>query len=90
MEKCATEFKVGVNHNDARGAIPKSVIDVLRHLAVVKFVIKGKRVEIQSGDSAENKWLIPSRRFCNNAFLSQTVVLWSNRRTFDAGNRFWS
>jgi hypothetical protein len=50
-KKDATEFKVGVNYNEVRGAqssIPKPVVDVLGHPNVIKFVVKGKKVELEA------------------------------------------
>ena len=51
-KKDATEFEVGVNYNEVRGAqssIPKPVVDVLGHPEKVRFVIKGKHVELEAG-----------------------------------------
>jgi hypothetical protein len=48
-KKNAKEFSVGVNYHDVRGAqssIPKPVIEVLGKPDTIKFVIKGKKVEI--------------------------------------------
>ena len=49
-KKDATEFNVGVNYNEVRGAqssIPKPVVDVLGHPEIIKFIIKGKKVEVE-------------------------------------------
>jgi hypothetical protein len=51
-KKDATEFKVGVNYNEIRGAqssIPKPIVDVLGHPDIIKFVIRGKKVELEAG-----------------------------------------
>lgn len=53
-KKDATEFKVGVNYNEVRGAqssIPKPVVDILGHPNVIKFVVKGKKIEIEPSSS---------------------------------------
>jgi hypothetical protein len=47
-----TEFEVGVNYHEVRGAqssIPKPVIDALGHPDKIRFVVKNKHVEIESG-----------------------------------------
>ena len=57
-KKDATEFKVGVNYNEVRGAqssIPKPVVDALGHPNVIKFVIKGKKVEIEPSNSIKSE-----------------------------------
>lgn len=49
-KKDATEFEVGVNYHEVRGAqssIPKPVIDALGHPDKIKFIVKNKRVEIE-------------------------------------------
>jgi hypothetical protein len=48
-KKNATEFEVAVNYNERRGyqsSIPKPVVEALGKPTAIKFVIKGKRVEI--------------------------------------------
>lgn len=48
-KKDETEFKVGVNFVDKRGyssSIPKPVMEVLGDPKSIKFVVKGKKVEI--------------------------------------------
>lgn len=50
-KKDATEFTVGVNYDEKRGAqssIPKPVVDVLRKPDRMTFVLKGKKVEIKA------------------------------------------
>jgi hypothetical protein len=51
-KKDATQFTVGVNHNNIRGyqtSIPKPVMERLNFPDKVTFILKGKRVEIVSG-----------------------------------------
>ena len=51
-KKDATEFTVGVNHNEVRGyqtSIPKPVAQVLGDPTSVTFVVKDDRVEVRSG-----------------------------------------
>lgn len=51
-KKDATEFRVGVNYNEVRGAqssIPKPIVDLLGHPDAIKFVIKDKKVQLESG-----------------------------------------
>jgi hypothetical protein len=48
-KKGETEFKVGVNFVDKRGyssSIPKPVMEALGEPASIKFVLKGKKVEV--------------------------------------------
>jgi len=48
-KKGETEFKVGVNYVDKRGyssSIPKPVIEALGEPESIKFVVKGKKVEV--------------------------------------------
>lgn len=50
--KDATEFTVGVNYVERRGAsssIPKPVVEILEHPREITFVVKGKRVEVRKG-----------------------------------------
>ena len=59
-KKDAKEFKVGVNFNEKRGwqsSIPKPIMEALgvaeeNDSAKVKFVIRGRRIEIQSATDA--------------------------------------
>jgi hypothetical protein len=54
-KKDATEFEVGVSYNDVRGAqssIPKPIWDILGHPETIKFVLKGKKVEVEAGTDA--------------------------------------
>ncbi len=56
-KKDATEFEVGVSHNDIRGAqssIPKPIWDILGHPDKIKFVLKGKKVEVEAGEAAKH------------------------------------
>jgi hypothetical protein len=49
-KKGETEFEVGVNYVDKRGyssSIPKPVIEALGEPESIKFVIKGKKVEVE-------------------------------------------
>ena len=50
-KKDATEFVVGVNHNEIRGAqttIPKPISELLGNPGSIKYVIKGKKIEISN------------------------------------------
>jgi hypothetical protein len=52
-KKDATEFKVGVNYVDRRGyssSIPKPVMEALGEPHSIKFVVKGKKVEIVAAE----------------------------------------
>jgi hypothetical protein len=52
-KKGTTEFEVGVNYHEVRGAqssIPKPVIEVLGHPKSIKFVIEGKKIEVKSDE----------------------------------------
>ena len=47
----ATEFIVAVNHHETRGYqcnIPKPIMDLLGEPEKVKFVVKGKRIEVEA------------------------------------------
>jgi hypothetical protein len=49
-KKDETEFKVGVNYVDKRGyssSIPKPVIEALGGPNAIKFIIRGKKVEVE-------------------------------------------
>lgn len=51
-KKDASEFEVGVNYSEGRGAqssIPKPIYDALGQPESIKFVVKGKKIEIQAG-----------------------------------------
>ena len=53
-KKDATHFDVGVNYNEKRGyqsSIPKPVIDILGDPTKIRFIVKGKKVEIISGEN---------------------------------------
>lgn len=50
--KDATEFKVSVNYVDKRGyssSIPKPIMIALGDPTSIKFVLKGKKVELVAG-----------------------------------------
>ena len=50
-KKNATEFTVSVNFNKIRGyqsSIPKPIIDILDDPKAVRFVVKGKKIELTS------------------------------------------
>lgn len=50
-KKDATEFVVKVGHHETRGEqiyIPKPVVAILNNPDEIKFVIKGKHIEIKS------------------------------------------
>jgi hypothetical protein len=52
-KKDATEFSVSINYVEKRGyqsSIPKPVIDVLGRPSTIKFIVKGKKVEIIAVD----------------------------------------
>lgn len=54
-KKDAKEFKVGVNYNDRRGyqsSIPKPVMETLGSPEAIRFVITGKKVEIEAADDS--------------------------------------
>ena len=56
-KKDATEFEVGVNYNEVRGAqssIPKPVIEVLGNPDTIKFVMNGKKVELEAGATSRD------------------------------------
>lgn len=56
-KKDATEFEVGVSFNAVRGAqssIPKPVWEVLGNPDTIKFILKGKKVEVQPGESSKH------------------------------------
>lgn len=51
-KKDANEFDVSVNYHQKRGyqsSIPKPVMDILGVPDSIKFVVKGKKVEVKSG-----------------------------------------
>jgi hypothetical protein len=53
-KKNATEFLVSINYVEKRGyqsSIPKPVIDLLGKPNAIKFLVKGKKIEIVAGDS---------------------------------------
>lgn len=57
-KKDATEFEVGVSYNEVRGAqssIPKPIWDTLGHPETIKFILKGKRIELEPGAAAKNE-----------------------------------
>jgi hypothetical protein len=53
-KKDATEFEVGISYSDKRGAqtsIPKPIWQILGHPETLKFVLKGKTIQIEAGKS---------------------------------------
>jgi hypothetical protein len=53
-KKNAIWFPVSFNYVKKRGyqsSLPKPVIDILGRPSTIKFIVKGKRVEIVAGDS---------------------------------------
>ncbi len=57
-KKDQTEFPVGVNYVEGRGAsssIPKPVIELLGKPDEIVFAIKGKRVEVRKGGKDEGR-----------------------------------
>ncbi len=58
-KKDATEFEVSVTHHEHRGYqayLPKPIMDILGSPKAIKFVIKGKRIELEAGkgDKVDN------------------------------------
>jgi len=54
-KKGETEFKVGVNFVDKRGyssSIPKPVMEALGEPGSIKFVLKGKKVEVVAAEAS--------------------------------------
>ena len=54
-KKDASELEVGVNFREGRGAqssIPKPIWDRLGHPETIKFVLRGKRIEVEPGSSS--------------------------------------
>ena len=52
-KKDATEFPVGVNYVEGRGAsssIPKPIVEMLGNPKEIVFIVKGKRIEVKRGD----------------------------------------
>ena len=52
-KKNTTEFLVSINYVEKRGyqsSIPKPVIDILGKPSTIKFIVKGKKVEIVAGE----------------------------------------
>jgi hypothetical protein len=50
----ATVFPVSINYVEKRGyqsSIPRPVIDMLGKPSTIKFIVKGRKVEIVAGDS---------------------------------------
>ena len=57
-KKGETEFKVGVNFVETRGyssSIPKPVMEALGEPGSIKFVLKGKKVEVVAAELSESK-----------------------------------
>ena len=53
-KKNATEFTVGVNHNETRGyqtSIPKPVAEILGKPKAITYLLKGKKVEVKTADA---------------------------------------
>jgi hypothetical protein len=56
-KKDAKEFEVGVSFNEVRGAqssIPKPVWDILGNPDTIKFVLKGKKIEVEAGGAMDS------------------------------------
>ncbi len=56
-KKGETEFRVGVNYVDKRGyssSIPKPVMDALGDPGAIKFVVKGKKVEVIAAEANQS------------------------------------
>jgi hypothetical protein len=52
-KKGETEFRVGVNYVDKRGyssSIPKPIMEVLGEPQSIKFVVRGKKVEVMAAE----------------------------------------
>lgn len=57
-KKDAKEFTVGVNFNEVRGyqsSIPKPIMDALGIPKSIKFVVKGRTIEIKSANGEDEK-----------------------------------
>lgn len=57
-KKDATEFTVGVNLNGVRGyqaTVPKPVMEALGEPETITYSLKGKKVEVKSGESNETR-----------------------------------
>ncbi|AIC16747.1 hypothetical protein [Nitrososphaera viennensis] len=57
-KKDATEFEVGVNFSEGRGAqssIPKPVYDALGQPETIKFIVKNKHIEIEAGTATQDE-----------------------------------
>lgn len=53
-KKNATEFIVGVNYHKTRGyqsSLPKPVMEILGEPSTIKFVVKGKKIEVLAGET---------------------------------------
>lgn len=50
-KKDATEFPISITHHETRGYqayIPKPIMDFLENPSAIKFVIKGKKIHVES------------------------------------------
>ena len=53
IKKDATEFKVSVTRHEHRGYhayLPKPIMEALGNPEIVRFVVRGKRIELEAGD----------------------------------------
>ena len=53
-KKDAIEFKVHVTHHETRGYqayLPKPIMEILGDPETIKFVLKGKHIEVEAGDT---------------------------------------
>jgi hypothetical protein len=57
-KKDATEFEVSVTHHEHRGyqAYPrKPIMEILGDPETIKFVLKGKKIELEPGEPSNNE-----------------------------------
>lgn len=57
-KKDATEFEVSVTKHETRGSqtyLPKPVMDKLGNPDTIKFVVKGKHIEVEAGTATTNE-----------------------------------
>jgi hypothetical protein len=52
-KKDAKEFEVSVTHHEHRGYqayLPKPIMELLGKPSIIRFIIKGRKVEVEKGD----------------------------------------
>jgi hypothetical protein len=55
-KKDATEFEVSVTHHEHRGYqayLPKPIMEILGDPETIKFVLKGKKIEVEKGSATK-------------------------------------